>query len=57
MVFPAVSMVSSFEADDDTQDMIWSRWVRKQNHTDAVRSRMKAEQGKSFSTAALSKQK
>ena len=38
-------MVSSFEADDDTDE------------TMTVRSRMKAERGKSYGTAALPKQK
>ena len=55
MVFSAFSMVSSFEADNTTDD---SAGVGQEKnpallyHIDTVRSRMKAEQGKSFSTAA-----
>ena len=71
MVFSAVLMVYSFEAVDDTDDLVGvgekNKIKTKQNKhqqlyaslrlIDAVRSRTKAEQGKSFSTAALSKQK
>ena len=67
MVFSAVSMVSSFEADDDTHGVgVKIKTKTKQNkqqlyaslrHIDTVRSEMKLERGKSFSTAALSKQK
>ena len=58
MVFSAVSMVSSFEADDDTHDSVGvgerNETRTKTNkqlqaslrHTDAVRSRMKAEREK-----------
>ena len=58
MVFSAVARVSSFEADDDVDSL-----GKKNNnyallrHIDAVRSRMKAEQGKLYSKADLSKQK
>ena len=58
MVFSAVSMVSSFEVDDNTHDLVGagerSKTRTKQSkqlqaslrHTDAVRSRMKEERGK-----------
>ena len=55
MVFSAVSMVSSFEADDDTHDLDGvgerNKTRTKQmsaslRNTDAVRSRMKEERGK-----------
>ena len=58
MVFSAVSMVSSFEVDDNTHDLVGagerSKTRTKQSkqlqaslrHTDAVRSRMNAERGK-----------
>ena len=67
MVFSAVSIVSSFEADNDTHDLVRvGEKEKKQNkqqqlyaslhYIDAVQSRMKVERGNSFSTAALSKQ-
>ena len=57
MVFSAVSMVSSFEADDDALGLVGvgernkTRTKQKQpyaslRHTDAVRSRMKTERTK-----------
>ena len=64
MVFSAVSMDSSFQVVDLVR--VGERNKRKETttttslrHTDAVRSEsiMKAEREKSFSTAALSKQK
>ena len=76
MVISAVSIVPSFEASDDTDDLVVGESSKtKQNnnskkqkqktktlyaslrHIDVVRSRTKAKRGKSFSTAALSKQK
>ena len=60
-------MVSSFEADDDIHDLVGvgeknKNKIKQQlfasmRHVDAVRCRTKAERRKSFSTAALSKQK
>ena len=68
--FSAVSMVSSFKADDDTHNLVWvgekNKTKSKQNklqqlyallNIEAVQSRTKVGQGKSFSTAALFKQK
>ena len=68
--FSAVSMGFSFKEDNDTHNLVWvgekNKTQSKQNkqqqlyallNTDAVQSRTKVEQGKSFSTAALSKQK
>ena len=66
MVFSAVSMISSSEADDLVRYTRFGRGGRKKHtqkldaslrHIDTVRSRTKAGRGKSFSTAALSKQK
>ena len=54
MVFSAVSMVSSFEADDLVRYTRFGRGGRKKTldaslrHIDAVRSRTKAGRGKSF---------
>ena len=56
MVFSAVSVgVFLFEADDDT--ILSALGERKNDSIDAVRSRMRAEQEKPYSTADLSKQK
>ena len=70
VVFSAVSMVSSFEADDNTHSSVRVGeilrntkqtttvcFVQLLRHIDAVRSRMKADQGISFSTAALNPQR
>ena len=54
-------MVSSFEADDDTDDFVGVGEKNTNTYTTvyfvAVRSATKAERGKSLSTAALSKRK
>jgi len=69
MVLSAVSMVSSFEADDlvrytrfgwggrEKQIQNKQQLYASLRHVDAVRSRTKAERGKPSHTAALSKQK
>ena len=68
MFFSAESMVSSFETDDLVRYTRFGRGGREKQiqnkqlyaslrHVDAVRSRTKAERGKPFHTAALSKQK
>ena len=73
MVFSAISQVSSFEADSDTDNLVgpgWEKkkkkrlyWVRKNPDCklgcaiDTVRSRIKVEWEKLYSKADLSKQK
>ena len=69
-VFSAVSMVSAFEADDDTHDLVRVGKNNNSNKTNNncmlhctilmrfdLKNRMKAERGIKFSIAALSKQK
>ena len=49
IIFSAISKVSSSEADDDTDDSVSTGWEKNDcsytslHHTDAIRSRMKAE--------------
>ena len=61
MFFSAISVVSSFEMDDDTDDHVSIGQEKNDytslRHIDAIRSRMKVEWGKPYSTADLSKQK
>ena len=61
MVFSAVSRVSSFEADNGTDDSVGTGQGKKMYaslcHIDAVQSRMKMEQGKLCCKADLSKKK
>ena len=61
MVFSAVSRVSSFEADNGTDDSVGTGQGKKMYaslcHIDAVRSRMKVELGKLYTRTDLSKQK
>ena len=62
MICSAISRVSSFEADDDTDDSVGTGQEKKHDyallcHSDTVGSRMKAEWGKSYSKGDLSSQK